>query len=33
MIATSVLIDSAMEHYRGNFHHKAMWTPIITSLL
>ena len=33
MIATSVLIDSAMEHYRGNFHNKAMWTPIITSLL
>jgi hypothetical protein len=33
MIATSVLIDSAMEHYRGNFHNKAMWTPIVTSLL
>lgn len=32
-IATSVLIDSAMEHYRGNFHNKAMWTPIVTSLL
>ena len=31
-IATSVLIDSAMEHYRGNFHNKAMWTPIVTSL-
>ena len=27
MIAASVLIDSAMEHYRGNFHNKAMWTP------
>ena len=32
-IAGSVLIDSAMEHYRGNFHNKAMWTPIITSAL
>ena len=32
-IATSVLIDSAMEHYRGNFHNKAMWTPIVTSSL
>ncbi|WP_442935707.1 hypothetical protein [Nitrobacter sp. NHB1] len=21
-----------MEHYRGNFHNKAMWTPILTSL-
>ncbi len=27
-----MLIDSAMEHYRGNFHNKAMWTPIVTSL-
>jgi sugar lactone lactonase YvrE len=27
IIATSVLLDSAMEHYRGNFHNKAMWTP------
>jgi hypothetical protein len=32
-IATSVLIDSAMEHYRGNFHNKAMWTPLVTSSL
>jgi hypothetical protein len=32
IIAISVLIDSAMEHYRGNFHNKAMWTPIVTSL-
>lgn len=30
-IAASVLIDSAMEHYRGNFHNKAMWTPLLTS--
>lgn len=33
MIATSVLLDSAMEHYRGNFHNKAMWTPIVASSL
>jgi hypothetical protein len=33
MIAGSVLIDSAMEHYRGNFHNKAMWTPLATSAL
>ena len=33
MIAASVLIDSAMEHYRGNFHNKAMWTPLVTSSL
>ena len=32
-IAASVLIDSAMEHYRGNFHNKAMWTPLVTSAL
>lgn len=32
-IATSVLIDSAMEHYRGNFHNSAMWTPLVTSSL
>lgn len=33
IIATSVLIDSAMEHYRGNFHNTAMWTPLVTSSL
>jgi hypothetical protein len=33
VIATSVLIDSAMEHYRGNFHNKAMFTPLIASSL
>ncbi len=32
-IAASVLIDSAMEHYRGNFHNKAMFTPLVTSSL
>lgn len=32
-IAASVLMDSAMEHYRGNFHNRAMWTPLATSAL
>ena len=32
-LATSVLLDSAMEHRRGNFHNPAMWTPIATSAL
>ena len=32
-IATSVLIDSAMEHYRGAFSNKAMYTPILVSAL
>jgi hypothetical protein len=32
-IATSVLIDSAMEHYRGAFDNKAMYTPLVTSAL
>jgi hypothetical protein len=30
-IAASVLIDSAMEHYRGAFKNKAMYTHIVTS--
>ncbi len=33
MIAGSVLADSAMEHYRGSFHNKAMWTPLVSSAL
>ena len=33
MIAASVLVDSAMEHYRGSFHNKAMWTPLVSSAL
>lgn len=33
MIAASVLIDSAMEHYRGDFANRAMWTPLVTSSL
>lgn len=32
-MATSVLIDSAVEHYRGGFHNKAMYTPLVTSAL
>jgi hypothetical protein len=32
-IATSVLIDSAMEHYRGDFRNKAMYTPLAASTL
>ncbi|HEY1781363.1 MAG TPA: hypothetical protein VGG79_13210 [Roseiarcus sp.] len=32
-IAASVLIDSAMEHYRGAFKNKAMYTPLATSAL
>ncbi len=32
-IAGSVLIDSSMEHYRGAFRNKAMYTPIATSAL
>ena len=33
MIAASVLADSAIEHYRGSFHNKAMIAPLITALL
>jgi len=33
LIATSVLTDSAIEHYRGSFHNKAMITPLVTSAL
>ncbi|MBA3897193.1 MAG: hypothetical protein H0X36_08710, partial [Sphingomonadaceae bacterium] len=33
VLATSVLIDSAMEHYRGSFHNKAMLTPLLTASL
>ena len=32
-IATSVLIDSAMEHYRGAFRNKAMYIPLLASAL
>ena len=33
MIATSVLADSAIEHYRGSFHNKAMVAPLVTAAL
>jgi hypothetical protein len=33
MIAASVLADSAIEHYRGAFHNKAMVAPLITAAL
>ena len=33
VLATSVLADSAIEHYRGSFHNKAMVTPLVTAAL
>ncbi|MGH8191749.1 MAG: hypothetical protein ACREP2_09915 [Rhodanobacteraceae bacterium] len=33
LIATSTLLDSAIEHYRGSFHNKAMITPLVVSAL
>jgi hypothetical protein len=32
-LATSVLTDSAIEHYRGSFKNKAMFTPLVVSAL
>ncbi|HEY5048470.1 MAG TPA: hypothetical protein VII49_10655 [Rhizomicrobium sp.] len=32
-IAASVLLDSAIEHYRGSFHNKAMFAPLVSSAL
>ena len=32
-LAASVLADSAIEHYRGSFQNKAMFTPLIVSAL
>jgi hypothetical protein len=32
-LATSVLLDSAVQHYRGSFKNKAMFTPLIISAL
>ena len=29
MLATSVLLDSALEHYRGSFANRAMVTPLV----
>ena len=33
VIAASVLADSAIEHYRGSFHNKAMVVPLVTATL
>ena len=33
MLALSVLADSAVEHYRGSFENKAMFTPLVVSAL
>jgi hypothetical protein len=33
ILALSVLLDSAIEHYRGSFQNKAMFTPLATSAL
>jgi hypothetical protein len=33
ILATSVLADSGVEHYRGSFKNKAMFTPLIVSAL
>jgi hypothetical protein len=33
LLAFSVLADSAIEHYRGSFHNKAMYTPLLASSL
>ena len=33
MLATSVLADSSVEHYRGSFKNKAMYTPLVVSAL
>ena len=33
LLATSVLLDSATEHYRGSFKNRAMFTPLVVSAL
>jgi hypothetical protein len=33
LLAASVLMDSAVEHYRGNFSNRAMYAPLIISAL
>ncbi len=33
LLALSVLLDSANEHYRGGFHNKVMFTPLVASTL
>jgi hypothetical protein len=32
-LASSVFLDSAVEHYRGSFKNKAMFTPLVVSAL
>jgi hypothetical protein len=33
LLAMSVLADSAVEHYRGSFENRAMYTPLVTAAL
>jgi hypothetical protein len=33
LLAFSVLADSAVEHYRGSFHNRAMYTPLVAAAL
>ena len=33
MLALSVLADSAVEHYRGSFQNRAMYTPLVAAAL
>jgi hypothetical protein len=33
LLAMSVLADSAVEHYRGDFENRAMYTPLVTASL
>ena len=33
LLALSVLADSAVEHYRGSFQNRAMYTPLVTAAL
>ncbi|WP_251031805.1 hypothetical protein [Paraburkholderia strydomiana] len=33
LLALSVLADSGLEHYRGSFENRAMYTPLVVSLL
>ena len=33
LLSLSVLADSGIEHYRGSFHNKAMYTPLVVSIL
>ncbi len=33
VLAASVLADSAVEHYRGSFQNRAMFTPLVTASL